>query len=186
MMTATSSAASTRLERGRRGDADALVATIRDHDQGLRALAFRLLGSAEGMDDALQEAYVRAFRALPSFRGRSSLRTWLYRIAYNACLDELARARREVATPLDAVSEATGRWPDPAEAVVDGSVLAQALAGLAPEDRAAVLLVDAQGFGYREAGRILGVPEGTIASRLNRARTTLRRALGEGRKGVRE
>lgn len=164
------------VERARRGDVDALMAVIRHYDPGLRALAYRLLGTVEGMDDALQETYVRAWRALPGFRGGSSLRTWLYRIAYNACLDELGRARRREHLPFE---EPAASAPDVAETAGLRGDLAAALAQLSSEERAAVLLVDAQGFDYRDAGEILGIPEGTVASRLNRARATLRRALAD-------
>ncbi|MGH3039587.1 MAG: RNA polymerase sigma factor [Gaiellaceae bacterium] len=164
------------LERARRGDQEAFAAVIRHYDPGLRALAYRLLGDRDRMDDALQEAYVKAFRALPRFRGDSKLGTWLYRIAYNACLDELRRSRRTEELPLEA--EVPSREDDPGDRVASRGDLARALAALPAEDRAAVLLVDAQGFDYRESARILGIPEGTVASRLNRARASLRTALG--------
>jgi RNA polymerase sigma-70 factor (ECF subfamily) len=163
------------LERARRGDQRAFAALVRHYDPGLRRLAYRLLGDRDRMDDALQEAYVRAFRALPRFRGDSTAGTWLYRIATNACLDELRRARDVI--PLDAVRDRPSRAPGPADELTGRERLEGALARLAPGDRAAVLLVDAQGFDYREAAGILGVPEGTVASRLNRARASLRRAL---------
>jgi RNA polymerase sigma-70 factor, ECF subfamily len=169
------------LERAKRGDQEAFAAVIKHYDPGLRALAYRLLGDADRMDDALQEAYVKAFRSLSSFRGESRLGTWLYRIVYNACLDELGRARHVVQLPLEEAAEPPDGRPDFAEAVADRSELAAALQELTPEERAAVILVDAQGFDYRSAGRVLGVPEGTVASRLNRARAALRRALGEQR-----
>lgn len=172
------------LERARRGDERAFAAMVAHHDRGLRALAYRLLGDRDRMDDALQEAYLRAFRGLPRFRGESSVATWLYRIAYNACLDELARERTVV--PLDSLRERADPRPGAAETLPWLDRLAAELASLAPDDRAAVLLVDAQGFDYRSAGEILGVPEGTVASRLNRARTTLRRALDDRREGVSE
>jgi RNA polymerase sigma-70 factor, ECF subfamily len=89
------------LERAQRGDAPAFETLVRHYDPGLRALTFRLLGDRDRMDDALQEAYVKAFRALPGFRNESSFGTWLYRIAYNACLDELERSRRVVRLPFD-------------------------------------------------------------------------------------
>src|ERR671934_126486 len=79
---------------------------IERHDRALRALAFRLLGDRDRMDDVLQEAYVRAYRALPRFRGRSLPGTWLYRIVYNACIDELRRERPDRRLPLAAVREA--------------------------------------------------------------------------------
>lgn len=168
------------LERAKRGDERAFMTLVRHYDGGLRALAFRLLRDRERMDDALQEAYVKAFRALPRFRGDSKLSTWLYRITYNACLDELAAARRVVSLPLENVPERADPRAATADALATRGELAAALERLPAEDRAAVLLVDAQGFGYRDAGEILGVPEGTVASRLNRARTALRAAL-EGR-----
>jgi RNA polymerase sigma-70 factor (ECF subfamily) len=165
------------VERARRGDQEAFAAVIRHYDPGLRALAYRLLGDPHRMDDALQEAYVKACRALPRFRGDSKLGTWLYRIAYNACLDELGRSRRVAHLPLDEHREQPGLSSDPGDVAARRHDLATALAALPLEERAAVLLVDAQGFDYREAARVLGVPEGTIGSRLSRARVTLRRAL---------
>ncbi len=166
------------VDRARRGDQEAFAAVIRHYDPGLRALAYRLLGDRDLMDDALQEAYVKAFRGLPRFRGRSRLGTWLYRIVYNACLDELKRPGRRRSVPYEDVGDAPGPPTDPGEAVARRADLAEALARLAPDERAAVLLVDAQGFDYREAARILDVPEGTVASRLSRARAGLRSHLG--------
>ena len=166
------------VERARRGDQEAFAAVIRHYDQGLRALAYRLLGDRDLMDDALQEAYVKAFRGLPRFRGHSKLGTWLYRIVYNACLDELKRPSRRQDVSYEDVDDAPAPWTDPGEAVARRGDLGAALARLAPEERAAVLLVDAQGFDYRDAARILDVPEGTVASRLSRTRANLRSALG--------
>jgi RNA polymerase sigma-70 factor (ECF subfamily) len=167
------------LERARRGDRDAFSALVRHYDPQLRALAYRLLGDRDRMDDALQEAYVNAFRALPRFRGQSDLGTWLYRIVYNACVDELERARRVVRLPLEDAGDPVDPQPGPDETVARRRDLAAALAALPHEDRAAVLLVDAYGLGYRAAAEALDVPEGTVASRLNRARGSLRRALDD-------
>jgi RNA polymerase sigma-70 factor (ECF subfamily) len=170
------------LGQARRGDERAFAALVRHYDPGLRALAFRLLGDRSRMDDALQETYVKAYRALPRFRGEASVGTWLYRIAYRACLDELARERP--ATDLETLRGRAAPTGDPAERAPLRQSLAYALASLPPEDRAAVLLVDADGFDYRSAAQVLGVPEGTIGSRLHRARAALRRALGETRTGA--
>jgi RNA polymerase sigma-70 factor, ECF subfamily len=172
------------LDRARRGDQEAFAAVIRHYDPGLRTLAYRLLGDRDRMDDALQEAYVKAFRALPRFRGDSRVGTWLYRIAYNACLDELKRSHRVVHLPLEEIPEPAGSWADPGEAVVRRHDLAQALAALPPDERAAVLLVDAQGFDYKDAASVLGVPAGTVASRLSRARAALRRAVSHVEEGA--
>ncbi len=172
------------LDRARRGDHRAFAVLIRHYDPGLRALAYRLLGDRDRMDDALQDAYVHAFRALPGFRGDAAPGTWLYRIAYNACLDELRRTRQVV--PLDSVRERPDPRPGAADRFPMQRALGDALADLAPEDRAAVLLVDAQGFDYRSAGEVLDVPEGTVASRLSRARAILRRALDDRVEGASE
>jgi RNA polymerase sigma-70 factor, ECF subfamily len=164
------------LARARRGDAVAFGQLLRAHGESHRRLAFRLLGDRGLMDDALQEAYVSAFRALPRFRARSSFGTWLYRIVYNACLDELRRvqARREV--PLDDSSLAAGETTD------ERLDLAAALAALPVELRAVVLLVDAEGLSYEETAEVIGIAPGTVGSRLNRARAELRVALkGEAR-----
>jgi RNA polymerase sigma-70 factor, ECF subfamily len=171
------------LDRARRGDQEAFAAVIRHYDPGLRTLAYRLLGDRDGMDDALQEAYVKAFRALPRFRGDSKLGTWLYRIAYNACLDELKRSHRVVQLPLEELAGPGGSSADPGEAVAQRQDLAQALAALPPDERATVLLVDAQGFDYKDAASVLGVPAGTVASRLSRARAGLRRAMRQVQEG---
>jgi len=170
------------LARARRGDEAAFAALVRHYETGLRRLAYRLLGDRARMDDALQEAYISAYRALPRFRGDSSLGTWLYRITYNACLDELKRTRDIV--DLESVRDRAQSRVDPIEALSLRQTIAAALAQLPPEDRAAVLLVDADGFDYRSAAEVLGIPEGTVASRLNRARAALRQTLLEQRKGV--
>lgn len=163
-------------------DVDALWRLVEPHDRALRALAFRLLGDRDRMDDVLQIAYVKAHRALPTFRGEAGLGTWLYRIVYNACLDELRRAGRAghaEQVPLE-VLDRQPQLPvgaprtDPAATAVLRVELASALASLSPELRAAVLLVDAEGMPYDEAAEVLGVPRGTLASQVHRARARLR------------
>jgi RNA polymerase sigma-70 factor, ECF subfamily len=154
-------------------DTEEFLALVREYDLRHRRLAYRLLGDRDRMDDVLQEAYARAFRALPRFRGRSGLATWLYRIVYNTCIDELRRsgARKEIS--LEEWRERGGRRDD-VEQRLD---LEAALASLSPELRAVVLLVDADELSYEEAAEVLGIPLGTVASRLSRARDTLKGAL---------
>ncbi len=158
-------------------DAEGFLRLIREFDLRHRRLAFRLLGDRHRMDDVLQEAYARAFRALPRFAGRASAGTWLYRIVYNACLDDLRRsgARKEV--PLDEWREAGSNRTERVEQRLD---LEAALAALPVELRAVALLVDAEELSYDEAAEILGIPPGTVASRLSRARAVLRAALEKG------
>ena len=130
------------------------------------------------MEDALQEACLNAFRALPSFRGKDerALRAWLFRIVYHACIDELRRSPREQ-LGVEAEQSESGAERDLADQIAERSSLASALARLPVEQRATVLLVDLLGFDYRSAGRLLEVPAGTIASRLNHARASLRASL---------
>lgn len=166
------------IDRARRGEAAAFEALIAPHDRGMRRLAHRLLGDPAGMDDALQEAYVKAYRSLPAFAGEAAFGTWLYRIVANACHDELRRgARRRHVGPLQDERDQVDGAPGPARVVAARHDLEAALAQLPPELTAVVLLVDAEGLSYDEAARVLDVPPGTIASRLNRARAALRPAL---------
>jgi RNA polymerase sigma-70 factor, ECF subfamily len=148
---------------------------IERHDRSLRSLAFRLLADRDRMDDVLQDAYVKAFRALPRFRSASAPSTWLYRIFYNTCRDELRRDRRRRQLPLEALETAVET--DPANAAAGRAGLAAALGALPADQRVAVLLVDADGFDYRAAAEVLGIEVGTLASRLSRARAALRRTL---------
>jgi RNA polymerase sigma-70 factor (ECF subfamily) len=191
------------LRRARAGDQVAFTEVVRHYDHRLRALAFRLLGDRAAMDDALQDAYVKAFRALPGFREDAALGTWLYQITYRACIDQQRRESRHrtgaagVSGPGGSPSAgpssgarpgapggrepaATGASGDPAGTAATRTDLTRALAALPVDQRAAVLLVDAEGLDYDAAAAVLGVAPGTIASRLSRARATLRAALAEG------
>ncbi|MCZ7663923.1 MAG: sigma-70 family RNA polymerase sigma factor [Thermoleophilia bacterium] len=162
------------------GDRERFVELLKTHDRGLRSLAYRLLGDRDCMDDVLQEAYLKAYRALPGFRGDAEVGTWLYRIVYNASVDCIRRDATRQAVPLtDLTNLASRRHDDPAVIVAGRQDLAAALAALPPEQRAAVLLVDAQGFDHALAADVMGVPVGTVGSRLHRARAALRQALGD-------
>ncbi|MBN1321119.1 MAG: sigma-70 family RNA polymerase sigma factor [Thermoleophilia bacterium] len=175
---------------------------VQRHDPGLRMLAYRLLQDRMEMDDAMQDAYLKAFRSLPQFRGEAQTRTWLYRIVYNTCLDRLRSRRRRREVGLGALADGAGgrdgdlcgegcaaayaarrvlpdssSHPDPAEWVARHSDLAGALASLPEDQRATVLLVDAAGLTYEEAAEVLGVRPGTIGSRLSHARSVLQTVL---------
>ncbi len=166
------------VARAATGDPGAFADMVRYYDRRLRALAWRLLGDQAAMDDVLQEVYVKAYRALPRFHHGSSPGTWLHRITYNACIDEVRRRARRPHQPYDeqlAVEAHAGAGPE--AVVADRAALAQALGRLPADQRAAVILVDAEGFDYRSAAEVLGVAAGTVASRLSRARAALRAVL---------
>jgi RNA polymerase sigma-70 factor (ECF subfamily) len=155
-------------------DPAAFVAAVREHDRMLRALVYRLTGSRDAMDDVLQDVYVKAYRGWGSFRGESSVATWLYRIAYHACVDELRRRH-----PHEELDEAAADPRiEPGEQVALRRDLAAALAALPVEQRAAVLLVDLHGLDYGTAADVLGCPVGTVGARVSRGRAALRVTLG--------
>jgi RNA polymerase sigma-70 factor (ECF subfamily) len=156
---------------------------VHQYDRRLRALAFRLLGDSDRMDDALQDAYLKAFRAFPGFRSEASVGTWLYRIVYNTCIDEMRRSARANLVPIPDIPDPVP-GSDPAEVVLRAEDLSTALRELGDQDRALVLLVDADGLSYREAAEVLDLPLGTVASRLHRTRAALRHSLDDQR-GVR-
>jgi RNA polymerase sigma-70 factor (ECF subfamily) len=163
------------VEMARQGDRFAFDRLLLRHDERMRTLAFRLLADRHAMDDALQEAYLNAFTGLPGFRSGSDFGRWLYRVTYNACIDEIRRRKgRPVPGELaDEASSAAG----PYQAVSTAEVVRQALSELPPAQRITVVLVDGEGFDHDAVSDILGVAPGTVASRLHRARTSLRRAL---------
>lgn len=166
------------VELARFGDRRAFDALLRRHDDRMRGLAFRLLADRHAMDDALQDAYLNAYRALDRFKVGSDFGTWLYRITYNACIDELRRRKRRPLSATDPVDPTSTR-PGPDRVVSASETVRAALAGLPVDQRVTVVLVDGEGFAHQEVAKILGVAQGTVASRLHRARATLRRVLGE-------
>lgn len=166
------------VELARHGDRSAFDELLRRHDDRMRGLAFRLLADRHGMDDALQEAYLKAYRGLDRFKAGSDFGTWLYRITYNCCIDELRRRKRSPLSGPDP-AEPTSPRPGPEQVVSASETVRSALADLPVDQRVTVVLVDGEGFDHRAAAEILGVAPGTVASRLHRARATLRRILGE-------
>jgi RNA polymerase sigma-70 factor (ECF subfamily) len=146
------------------------------YEPRLRALAYRVLGDSGLVEDALQEGALRALRALDRFESRASFGTWLYRITYLAAIDLL----RKRSDPGGAKAEEVRlSVDDPAELAVARLDLAAALDGLTVEHRVVVLLCLQLGFDYRSAAEVMGIPEGTVASRLAHARSVLLDALGE-------
>jgi RNA polymerase sigma-70 factor (ECF subfamily) len=162
----------------RRGDPEAFVRMLKHYDSRLRALAFRMLRDPGLMDDALQDAAIKAYQALPRFRGESDVGTWLYRITYTTCLDYLRRERRfQLLRCDDGVADK--RCDDPSDAVTRWIDLEDALDALPVEQRVLIVLVHQYGYDYRAAAEVVGVPEGTVSSRLAAARARLRALLCE-------
>ncbi|MBX6355466.1 MAG: RNA polymerase sigma factor SigM [Micromonosporaceae bacterium] len=169
------------------GEPEAFAELLRRHRDRLWSVALRTLGDREEAADALQDALLSAHRAAGRFRGDSAVTTWLHRIVVNACLDRVRRRQSHPTVPLPDGTRhfdqdsAGGAGPEPAAPPVDHDtalVVRQALAQLPAEQRAALVLVDLQGYSVAEVAEILGVAEGTVKSRCARGRARLAVLLG--------
>jgi RNA polymerase sigma-70 factor (ECF subfamily) len=170
------------VDRARQGDVDAFEVLLRRHDDPMRALAHRMLGSRAAMDDALQDAYVRAFRSVAGFRGDARFSTWLHRIVATTCIDHLRRSGRRAEDELGEEPRVVGGRQDPAGDAAVGRVdLRRALNRLDVDQLAVLLLVDGEGLSYDEVAAILGIANGTVSSRVTRARLVMRTLLLDGR-----
>ena len=173
------------------GDRDAFTTLFHRHRDRLWAVALRTLGDREEAADALQDALLSAHRAAARFRGDSAVTTWLHRIVVNACVDRIRRRQAHATVPLpDGVpSGEPGHHTGGVELAAPvrdhdtALVVRQALAELPAEQRAALILVDVQGYPVAEVARILGVAEGTVKSRCARGRARLAARLGHLRTG---
>lgn len=160
----------------RAGDRAALDALLRRHYDRLYAICRRLAGNDADAADATQEALLAVVRGLDRFDGRSSFTTWSYRVATNACLDELRRRGRRPTPGLEPVREPVTVGME--QQVVDRVLLDDALPRLDEDFRVAVVLRDVAGLDYAEIAEVLGIPPGTVRSRIARGRRHLARALG--------
>ncbi|MDO8364730.1 MAG: RNA polymerase sigma factor [Actinomycetota bacterium] len=151
-------------------------ALLREHDRSVRFVATRIVGG--DVDDVLQAAYLKAFRRWSTFRGEAAFGTWLHTIVYRTAIDHVRTTRRRALLHVRSAARDTALSTD--EAVGDRLAVEAALARLSVAQRAAVLLVDAQGMSYDEAAVVLGVASGTIASRVHRAHLAMRETLERG------
>ncbi|MEU7064056.1 RNA polymerase sigma factor SigM [Streptomyces sp. NPDC046161] len=167
------------LERHVAGDADAFGELVRRHRDRMWAVALRTLGDREEAADAVQDALVSAYRAAHTFRGDAAVTTWLHRITVNACLDRARKAASRRTAPLDDTDrlerllEPHESAEAPAERQDLHRQLLAALGTLPAEQRAALVLVDMQGYPVAEAARVLDVAVGTVKSRCARGRAKL-------------
>ena len=174
------------------GDREAFDELVRRHQSAIVGLARSLTGGSVDAEDAAQEVFVRAWRSLGSFRGDSTFRTWLHRIALNVVSSyhgRLSRVRRlfQFAAPeRESAEDPMESAPDRAsleDRIVVRDAIDKALAALPDELRVAVVLRDVQGLDYREIAQLLGVPMGTVESRIFRGRQRLRPLLEPLRHG---
>ncbi|HET6868122.1 MAG TPA: sigma-70 family RNA polymerase sigma factor [Solirubrobacteraceae bacterium] len=155
------------------------------HRAELTAYCHRMLGSSVDAEDAVQETFLRAWRASGRFEGRASLRTWLYRIATNVCLDAIGRSARQP-VPVEEVPEAAadpGRGPDPCDRVLAREAaryaILTAVGILPPRQRAVLLLRDVLSWRAAEVADLLGTTTAAVNSALQRAHTALDAVISE-------
>ena len=168
------------VRRAQQGERYAFEQLVRPHEARMYTLAARVLGSREDAADAVQDALVRAWLALPKFRGDARFSTWLYRIVVNSAHDVRTKRRdRLVEEPPDPV-DPRDRF---AEQELSGE-LQRALNALDESYRVAVVLYDVLGCSYAEIAEMTGVPEGTVKSRIFRGRSELAERLGTHAEGA--
>ncbi|GAA4485001.1 RNA polymerase sigma factor SigM [Rhodococcus olei] len=160
------------------GDPRAFAELLGRHQDHLWHTARRTSYTAEDAADALQEALLSAHRTAATFRQDAAVRSWLHKIVVNACLDRIRRNRARPTVPLsDDEQSEPAHDRDVMEDRETSLAIEEALATLPPEQRAAVVAVDVEGYSVAEAAELLGVPAGTVKSRCSRARAKLAQQL---------
>jgi len=181
------------IREAQRGDLTAFNRLVLTYQTHAYNIAYRIMGESDAAEDATQEAFISAYRNIKRFRG-GAFKSWVFRIVTNACYDELRRRKRRPQSSLDQLSEYSdgfdsagagaemmGKVDQNPEHALQSVELADAIQDclnrLPPEYRAVVVLVDVQGYDYKEASSIASTPLGTVKSRLARARANLRACL---------
>lgn len=161
------------------GDRQAFGELVSLYRQGVINVVYRICGDEALAEDIAQEAFIRAWQKLPSYQPRASFRSWVYRIATNAVLDELRRQKETI--NVDGLQVA-----DPAQSIEERLIHQQevervqaAILALPEASRAVLVLREFEGLSYQEIADALDIPKGTVMSRLNYARKSMRSALAE-------
>ncbi len=171
------------LARHADGDPAAFGVLVARHRDRAWAVALRTTGDPADAADAVQDAFVKAYRTVGSFRGDALFTTWLHRIVVNACLDLMRRSRSRPTAPLDEGAAAVADPADPIGRLDLGRDVVAALTRITPDQRAAIVLVDLEGYSVEEAAEVLDVAVGTVKSRCHRGRVQLAELLGYLRPG---
>jgi RNA polymerase sigma-70 factor, ECF subfamily len=174
------------VARSQRGDVDSFNQLILRWERPIYALAYRVIGREEEARDVCQEAFLRAFRALPGFKGQAKFSSWLYRITLNLCRDWIRRQRRAPVSQLpedtDALEMAAARGPvESIEELVArrelSAIVEEAMAILPDEQRTAIILKEYHGMTFQEIADLQGCPLSTVKTRLYQGLSVLRRQL---------
>ena len=177
------------INEAQQGDLDAFNRLVLAYQNMVYTHAYRMMGDADSAEDATQNAFIAAYKNVNKFRG-GSFRAWLLRIVTNICYDELRRRKRKPVTALEPITnndeeiESPSWISDPSDSPEDEIIrkelsiaIQECLDGLSPEFRSMIVLIDIQGFDYKEAAETISKPVGTVKSRLARARLRMRDCL---------
>lgn len=177
------------VQKALEGDVDAFESLVTTHEKSVYNLAFRMVSDREDAMDIVQEVFIKAYHALPSFRGESRFSTWVYRVCVNTCLDYLRKKQKSTWFSLDQpvtskdsvfqreVEDLAEDVQQEVEQKLLGEEIINILEELDPGYRALIVLCDIQGYSYQEISDILNLSLGTVKSRLHRARNMIRRLL---------
>jgi RNA polymerase sigma-70 factor (ECF subfamily) len=173
------------------GDSESFNELVLRWERPIYALAYRTIGREEDARDVCQETFLRAFRALPGFRGQAKFSSWLYRIALNLCRDWMRRERRAptVQAPEDVDLIEMAAAAEPSESIEDlvarkdlTRAVERAMALLPEDQRTAIVLKEYHGLTFQEIAELVGCPLSTVKTRLYQGLTVLRRELAKGEK----
>lgn len=168
------------------GDMEAFETLILQHEKIVYNIAFRMMEGSEDVKDIAQEVFLKVYRNLGKFDGKSAFSTWIYRIAVNTCIDEIRKRKGKQTYSLDAeLEEEEGKYKKqfadeghtPEESLMQKELQSEVLAALetlSPEHKTVVVLRDIRGFTYEEIAEMTDMPLGTVKSRISRARIQLK------------
>ena len=168
------------LSRARDGDSAAFGELVEHYRDNVYRLAYRMCGNPHDAEEAAQEAFVAAWRALPNFRGDARFSTWLYRLTTNAAIDLLRREKRHHGASQEEIPELADTADSPQQQMErseEQEAVQRGLSAISEEYREILLLRYMQELDYAEIGALLHLPAGTVKSRLNRAKAALKAAL---------
>ncbi len=176
------------VHKAQKGDVEAFEELICAYEHRIYNIAYKMMGNPEDAMDVAQEALLKIYKSLKKFKNQSTFSTWVYRVAMNTCLDELRKKKRGFLLLMnDAEGYGNGIVDSSSDSLPEVSYerkerlksLQNAIQELIPDYKSVIILRDIQGFSYEEIAEILHCPLGTVKSRINRARTELRKKLSE-------
>jgi RNA polymerase sigma-70 factor (ECF subfamily) len=181
------------IDKAKAGDIQSFEMLVEKHQKRIFNIALRVIGNHADAADLAQNALIRIYKSIGNFKEESSLSTWIYRITMNVCFDELRRRKNRKLISIeqeiqlddgDVKRQLESESPQPSEAAEKKelkSIVRNAIEQLSDEHKEVIILRDLQAFSYDEIASILDLPVGTVKSRINRARSALKKILTENK-----